>query len=45
MQYWDNFERTLTAYMKLALLEKWDYPVIKQNDLENQQGGEPCSME
>jgi len=45
MQYWKKFEQILVAHLKIALLDKWNYPVIKQNDLENQQGGEPCSME
>lgn len=27
MYYWQDFERVLTIFMKLALLHKWDYPV------------------
>ena len=45
MEYWEKFEQILVAHLKIALLNKWNYPVIKQNDLENQQGGEPCSLE
>ena len=27
MQYWEEFERVLEVFMKLALLKHWDYPV------------------
>ena len=35
MYYWESFEKILTAFMKLALLTKWDYPIRRQDDEQN----------
>lgn len=33
MYMWSEFERTLTAFMKLTLLHNWNYPVRKESNV------------